>query len=102
MCTICKAQTVGTGISVGHATLSSGTEVNACCDKNDNLLEVQVEGNTDYVEVFIIKNGEVEDYDITYITNETISFNIEPTGKYLIYVRTEDDSDYIIFDNEEM
>lgn len=99
MCTICKSQTVGTGISVGHVTLSSGTEVNACCDMNDNLLEVQVEGNTDYVEVFVIRNGEVEDYDVTNLTDDIFTFclPVQENTQYNIYVRTKEEEGCIYF-----
>lgn len=96
LCTICKAQTVGSGISVGHVTLSSGVEVTASCNMNDNVLEVQVEGNTEFLEVLVVRDGEVKDYDITYQTNDTMSFNIEQKGNYVIYLRTEDDSNEIM------
>lgn len=98
-----KAQTTGNGTPITHVTMSNGTEVSANCNKKDNVIEVQVERNNEYLEVFVIKDGEVEDYDATIMNEDTLTFNItdSESNDYIIYVRTNDDENCINIDAEE-
>lgn len=99
-CAVCNAQRSGSSMPGSYVVMSNGTEVSAKCSLNDNVLEVQVEGNNDYLEVFIIKDGEVEDYDVTIMTDDTLTFTLSGSenDEYTVYLRTNDDEDCINID----
>lgn len=80
-----------------HITLTDGTEVRAKYISNDGVLQVQVENNADHLEVFICKDGQIEDYDATDTDEDTMYFNLANpmTGNYSIYLRSKEDEESI-------
>ncbi len=97
LCSVCHAQETGMSSGGAHITLTDGTEVRAKYISNDGVLQVQVENNADYLEVFICKDGQIEDYDATDTDEDTMYFNLANpiTGNYSIYLRSKEDEESI-------
>lgn len=96
-CALCHAQISDTEQHLPNVTLSNGTEVRTSYDPNQGVLQIQVENNSGYLEVFICKDGQIEDYDATDTDEDTMYFNLANpmTGNYSIYLRSKEDEESI-------